>query len=396
MNEGEAVTRATDEGPDRRCRHHGPFLARRCCGASFDPALSLLAFMVVLTASCRSSPLQLLAAETGAFDEFFRLGASVELQEAEEDPIGDIAILVECRNGDLLVGDQINVQVRRYDPAGRLLAMFGRYGEGPFEFRRIGALLENRDGGILVTDPRLGRVTVLTHDLHPDTSLLIRPAPRAGAFAMGEAVLLATAAGPRSTAFTLMDRHWRAVWSIPAPTPGTMRQYPYWDSYASIPAAVTSQFVVTAYSLRYPIYIYGQGGGLLDSLRSAPHSFRTAPVLPMGAFAGPDASRRQDEWLASFDILSNLMILQDSLLVVVHGVLRRTATSRAASEDRRLDVYHLPSRSKLAEDIPLPDSSRVLSGGGALYLLTAQPPRAWKIQQAEFVHVPRASGEGRR
>lgn len=360
------------------------------------PALRLFVLLTALTAACPSPRPKESAAESGPFDEFFRLGGTTKLEEAAEDPIGDIAILVECRDSDLLVGDRIKLQVRRYNSEGRLLATFGGYGEGPFEFRRIGGLLEDGAGRVVVTDPQLGRVTILTRELRPDTSFLVRPTPRGAALPMDDAVLLASATGPRASAFTLMDAHWKPVWSIPAPTPGTMERFPYWDSFASVLVSATPEVVLTAYSLRYPIYVYTRSGALLDSLTSAPRSFRTAPVLARGAFAGPDGSRRREKWLASFDIMSSLAIVNDSLLVVVHGVLRRTATSRVVSEDQRLDVYHLRSRSKLAEDIPLPDGVRVLSGGHALYLLTAQPPEAWQVQRADFIRAPARSRGSRR
>jgi hypothetical protein len=202
---------------------------------------------------------------------------------------------------------------------------------------------------------------------------------------MGDAVLVTSASGARGTAVTLLGKDWLPVWSIPAPRPGSVQQYPYWDSYAATLAAATAEMFVTGYSLRYPMYLHDKGGHLLDSLTSAPPSFRPAPVLARGALAGPDAPQRIDEWLSSFDVISDLAIVQEELLVVVHGMLQRTATSRTAHEHRRVDVYHLASRSKLAEDIPLPTGSRVLGGGHGLYLLTSQPPEPWTIRRAEFI-----------
>ncbi len=366
------------------------------CLAVVHHQFCFLAVTAALATNCRVSARHTERVETGTFAEFFRLAPPATLQEAPDDLLGDIAVFVEARNGDLLIGDEIMSQVRRYSPTGSLIAQFGAYGEGPFEFRRIGGLLEDADGRVVITDPRLARITILTPNLQADTLFLSSPVPRGLVLLMGNARLLLSASGPRASAFTLMDEDWQSVWTIPSPSPGTMQQYPYWNGYASTVATATPTTLVAAYSLRYPVYIYGMGGNLLDSLTSAPHSFRAAPVVKRGAFTGPGRFLRLDEWLASFDVMSRLAILNDSLLVVVHGVLRRTATSRAAGEDRRVDVYHLPSRSKLAEDVPLPDGSRVLGGGRGLYLLTAQPPEPWTIARAEFVGRPTNRGEARR
>lgn len=354
------------------------------------PVLRMFVAGVFVT-SCGGSGLAKRNTLHGSFDQFFRLSSSTTLTEAPDDPIGDVGILVECRNGDLLVGDQIKLQVRRYRSDGGVSAVVGRYGAGPHEFRRIGGLLERSDGKILVVDPRLGRVTVLDRDLRPDTSFMVNPAPRGEVFAMGGAVLLSSASGPRTAAFTLMDDGWRPVWRVPAPTPGTMEAYPYWDSFASTPATTTARLLLTAYSLRYPISIHRRDGKKTDSLWPAPSSFRPAPVLAKGALAGPGALQRQDAWLASFDVIARLVIVEDTLLFVVHGVLRRTATSRAVNEHQRFDVYHLPSRSRLLEDIPLPPEARVLSGGRGLYLLISQPPGPWIIGRFHVAVPPGTS-----
>lgn len=365
--------------------HREAVRGRGCRRAAPRGRVAVVILAGLFNSSCGPEETPRGPAVTGAFADLFRLDTSIQLEEDLADPIGDIAILAECRNGDLLVGDRIKFQIRRYAPDGRLLAIAGRYGAGPLEFRHVGGLVEIPSGRILVTDPRLGRATILTPDLRADTVLRLRPAPRGSALAMGEALLLTTVAGPRATALTLFTPSWEPAWSIPAPSPGTMREFPYWDSYASVLADATPDVALTAYSLRYPIYVHGRSGRLVDSIASAPASFRPAPVVSLGAFAGLDAHQRQDEWLASFDVMSRLAIVNDSLLIVVHAVLRRTATSSAVAEDRRLDVYHLASRTRLAEDVALAPDERILAGGRGLYLLAAQPPEPWIMQRLTYV-----------
>lgn len=312
------------------------------------------------------------------FAEVFAVAAEIELEQDPTDSIGDIGPLLETSRGELVIGDAIEPAVRRYTETGKLVSRQGAYGEGPFEFRKIGGLAEDRVGRILVVDPDLWRATRLNVDLSPDTSFLLFPRPRGWVQAMGEKFLISSAHRTRTASFTLMDSDWTAVWSIPASLHST-GQYPYWNSYGGPRAAVSSKAIYTAFSLSYPIYIRDSRGVLKDSIQ-APASFRLAPVPDPGAFVGDGSQDRRAKWLGSFDVISNLAVVADTLLIVTHGrIARSEQTTKVWTTDDRLDIYNLAAGQKVAADVPLPSGSRVLAGGRYLHLLISEPPRPWTV-----------------
>jgi hypothetical protein len=152
--------------------------------------------------------------------------------------------------------------------------------------------------------------------------------------------------------------------------------------------ASTTEFVA-AYSLRYPIEIHGRQGEIVDSL-PMPRSFRQAGVPRPGEFTGPGAAERLSSWMSTFDVIAALTVVEDTLLVVTRGHLITTATSRAETTHDRIDVYHLPSRTRLASDSPVPSGRKVLGGGTYLYILVQQPPQRWTIVRVEI--APGISG----
>jgi hypothetical protein len=303
----------------------------------------------------------------------------IRIEEDPADPLGSIGVLLEMRDGSLAVLDGMIPRIRRFDAAGHLLETFGRHGEAPGEFRRVGGLTEDGAGRLVAIDPRLGRATIFVDGLTFDTTVSVRPSPRGPALAWGDSILLNTSVRARSTAITLMIG-WQPLWSVPSPGPTSMVEYPYWNSFGQTLTAASPTTLFTAFSLRYPIFIYDRRGVLVDSLWSAPDSFRRAPVVERGAFAGSGARERIEAWLETFDVIADLVVVNDTLLVVSHGVLRQTETSRSTDE-HHLDVYHIPTRMKLFEDLALPKGAALLAGGTALYILLKQPPAPWTVMR---------------
>lgn len=306
----------------------------------------------------------------------------IELEETEKAPLGDIGTLSVAANGDLLVGDRLIPRVRRYDRAGRLVAQFGSFGEGPYEFQRVGGVLEDKTGRVLVVDPGLGRVTVLNADLQPDTILRVRPPPLGPLLRLPEGgFLIKTLAGRRTTGFSLMSEEWVPIWQIPAPVPRSAQENPYWSSYASTEFAASADAIVIAYSFQYPLQLYSHSGVPTIAFGEQPPSFRSAPILRAGALAGPDATERRATWLASFNVIANLAVTEDSLLAVTHGIHRvLDGTGRRVQDHQSVDFYRLPSGVKIAEDVGLPPGSRVITGHlDGLYAVSSSPPDPWTI-----------------
>ena len=101
-------------------------------------------------------------------DDVFSVEVVLELGEDAADSIAEIGALVERANGGFLIADRLLPRVRSYAEDGRLEAAFGRFGEGPFEFRRIDGVAEGPSGSVVVVDRRLQGLTYLTQDLQPD------------------------------------------------------------------------------------------------------------------------------------------------------------------------------------------------------------------------------------
>ena len=314
--------------------------------------------------------------------------ARIELEDTKEAPLGEIGTLAVAGNGDLLVGDRLIPRVRRYDRTGRLVAQFGAFGDGPYEFRRVGGLLEDGTGRVLVVDPRRGRLTALDAGLHPDTSFRVIPVPAGPILRLTEGgYLMKTVAGRRTSGFALVSEEWVLLWQIPAPVPPSAQGNPYWSSYATTEFAVSAESIVAAYSFQYPIQLYDRLGVETAALGEQPPSFRPAPVLEPGALVGPDAERRRDEWLSSFTVIANLAVIEDSLLAVTHGSMRREGGGgRVVRAHHSVDIYHLPTGVKIAEDIRLPLGSRVMLGQReGLYVVSSSPPDPWTISVLRLV-----------
>ena len=107
------------------------------------------------------------------FEEVFELAEVVELGEHPADSVAEIGIFRELRNGGFAISDDLQPRVRTYSADGSLLAAFGRFGSGPWEFRKIEGLVEMPSGQIVVVSPRNQWLTYLKGDLSPDTMLPI-------------------------------------------------------------------------------------------------------------------------------------------------------------------------------------------------------------------------------
>lgn len=360
----------------RRARLSSPAGPRQPAWYRRPPTISVL--VAALCASCKAQDST--TAMRVSFDDAFREVSRFELEELPDDVIGEVGEFIETSDGSVVIADALQPRLRLYTPDGLLAADFGAFGAGPFEFRGIGGLAQDGEGRLIVTDPRLGRITILGEDLSPDTAVILRPAPRGPVVGMGSGLLFLTSDGSRASTLSFFPfGTWSRQWQVPAPSPGSMMEYPYWGSISRVPFTAFQGGFVVAYSLTYPIYVYDAAGTLVDSLSQGPPSFRRAEVVEAGTFAGPGASERLEDWLAGFDVIADLSVVADTLLIVTHGHLDRTATSRFSQIHDRLDVYDLKGKRKLFEDLGLPPGGRTLGGGTHLFLLVDQPPAPWSV-----------------
>lgn len=71
------------------------------------------------------------------------------------------AAATRLSDGTVVIGDLHGGAVRYFDPAGRQVASFGRFGEGPGEFAQVYWLGQCAHDTVFVLDSRLNRLTVL-------------------------------------------------------------------------------------------------------------------------------------------------------------------------------------------------------------------------------------------
>ena len=324
------------------------------------------------------------AAVAAPLEEVFVVESVIQLGEDPADSIAEIGDFVERRDGGYLAGDRFLPRVRSYDEEGRLEAAFGRFGEGPFEFRRITAVAETPSGRVVVADFGQSRLTYLTHALVPDTMVSLPGAPR-DVLALGPDLLVHMVVGePNQGVFghpLLLHRMTppEFVWST-YELPFSDFERPYWSSFADYAVATGGDSTYVTSGLRYPTTVIDGAGEIVGTLGVPSASFRPIPVLEHNALANlASYGTTLPELLASFDVIDRIDAV-GSHLVLTRG---RNDPERPMPPRERLhtslEVYDRHTGARLYEDVPLPDGSRVLAGGRLLYLLLDMHAPPWRI-----------------
>ena len=112
--------------------------------------------------------------EIPEFASAFRLVDSIELEQRADLPIVRVSGLALSHDGRFALADASEGNVKLFDVRGRLLAVLGRNGEGPGEFRQPRFPRFDAVGRLFVADGQLNRITVfdgnakLTHTITLD------------------------------------------------------------------------------------------------------------------------------------------------------------------------------------------------------------------------------------
>ncbi|HEX2210415.1 MAG TPA: hypothetical protein VHG93_22240, partial [Longimicrobium sp.] len=260
-------------------------------------------------------------------------------------------------------------------PDGRLLALVGRPGTGPGEFRHPRSAAVVPDGSFEVVDTRTRRLTRFGPDGALDTVIAFPEAmPTHLDYTGGRAVLgLRRPAGAefgflgRDGGFTPFHS-WDPV----------LLANRYWRNVAVDHVAGTVDGLLVAGSMQYPLWRYSADGAKRTPLGTPPPSWHEpTPMRP-----GPADLRTTARWLRSFTVIAGVHALADGTVVVAHGRYNPRSDRRMTEIFRihpyAVDVYG-PGGRKLAEDVALPGP--VLYADSLLYLQTAQPPDAWTVSR---------------
>ena len=347
---------------------------------------------VLLLAACAEAESPAAAPVTATLEEVFAVDAVLQLGEDPADSIAEIGDFVERRDGGYVIGDLFLPRVRSYDEEGRLEAAFGRFGDGPFEFRQIRAVAEAASRRIVAASSQRSQLTYLTSSLTPDT-LVTLPGSARDVLALGPDLLVRMIAGdPEERRFghpPLLSRRTapelELVWSS-YESPFSNFERPYWGAFARFPIAVGGDSTFVMSGLEYPVTIIDGAGETVGTLGTPSDSFRPIQVLEAGAFANPAAyGTTLREFLGTFDIIDRIDVVGRHLVLTRARFDPERSLPPFRVLHTSLEVYDRHTGTKLYEDVPLPTGSKVLGGGRSLYLLLDRDLPPWRIAKLRLL-----------
>jgi len=355
-----------------------------------------LAFLVVpilvSVASCERRPVEVPAPP---FEEVFEMAEVIVLGEDPSDSIAEVGEFFERRNGGFVISDRLLPRVRTYSADGSFEAAFGRFGDGPWEFRTIRDVAEVADGRIAVTGAQNGAVTYLTPDLTPHSMLLIEDFTSSMLLPFERDFVFTGRARDVNMVAEMDGIFHRLVGSaVTWSSWNTLAaSKPYWNALGGLHGAVGGDSVYVMAGLLYPATILNASGDSVGSIGTPSPDFRRVPELKRGALAftaGEGAAVQTGivikELIESFDLVTGMDVVDDDYLVFTVG---RHDPTKPWFPFKQLDVsveaYNRHTGEKLFENVPLPDGSKVLGGGRYLYVLLDAEIPPWRIAKYELL-----------
>ncbi len=138
--------------------------------ANLVPNWWALALVILAAAACATDtehdrpPDTPPAAPSSIFSETFRVVRHIALEESQH-VINVMPVVHIEPDGDLLLADAREAQLRWYSPTGALRATFGRKGQGPGEFQMPVSLRRLADGRFSAGDAMGGGISLINEDL---------------------------------------------------------------------------------------------------------------------------------------------------------------------------------------------------------------------------------------
>ena len=326
------------------------------------------------------------------FDEVFKLVQVIDLEEDPSDSIADVGEFFERRDGGFVIGDRLLPRVRTYRDDGSLEAGFGRFGDGPWEFRRIRSVAELADGRIVVTGARSGALTFLAPDLTPRSMLLVENYVPGTVLPLGPDIVFGGVGRDMYPADMDGLYHRLVDGTVTWSSWNTLAaSKPYWGGLGRAHATVGGDSVYVMAGLLYPATILNGAGDSVGTIGTAPAGFRRVPELEPGALAftseegpGAQAGNPIKRLIESFDLVTSMDIVDGNYLVFTVGRLDPAKPWFPFEQlDVSVEAYDRHTGQKLFENVPLPEDSKVLGGGRYLYLLLSPRMPPWRIAKYE-------------
>lgn len=380
------------EMPRLRTRAGWPMTGRQPrLGNLLPRRRTALALVLLLVISCERQPARV---PSPPLEEVFELVEVIELGEDPSDSIADVGEFFERRDGGFVIGDRLLPRVRTYREDGSLEAGFGRFGDGPWEFRRIRSVAELADGRIVVTGAQSGALTFLAPDLTRHGMLLVENYVPGTVLPFGPDIVFG-GVGRDMYAADMHGLYHRLVdgtvaWSSWNTLAASM---PYWNALGRAHAAVAGDSVYAMAGLLYPATILNAAGDSVGTIGTPPAGFRRVPELEPGALAftaeeGPGAQtgNRIKRLIESFDLVTSMDIVDGNRLVLTVGRLNPAKPWFPFEPlDVSVEAYDRHTGQKLFENVRLPEDSKVLGGGRYLHVLLSPRIPPWRIAKYELL-----------
>lgn len=228
-----------------------------------------------------------------AFSGAFEVVRKLVLEENDE-AITVLPMVSSGGPGRLLLAEPREGQINVYDTDGRLQRVLGRRGEGPGEFTVPIAARLTRNGGVVVADMMLSRLTFFPPGDEGEPEVVVSPLPLVlGAEDMGEGRYLLSGQLMSGTTPRLLHVWNRATDEIehsflPMRVPEESRAYA--ASYTTVAAILEDDTIWAVWALSDTLYKFGRRGERLTGIPlSLPRPMGVLPGAATGAVTDPRA-----------------------------------------------------------------------------------------------------------
>ena len=228
-----------------------------------------------------------------AFSEAFEIVRRLVLEE-DDRAMTVLPMVSSGGPGRLLLAEPQEGQVNVYGTDGRLQRVLGRRGEGPGELTLPIAARRTLDGGIVVADPMLARLTFFPPDGEGEPQVVTSPLPLVmGAEDLGEGRYLLSGQVMSETQPRLLH-----LWSretdeiersfLPMGVPEGSRAYA--ASYTSVATVLEGDTIWAVWALSDTVYKFNRRGERLGRIPlSLPRPMGVLPSADAGAITDPRA-----------------------------------------------------------------------------------------------------------
>ena len=255
--------------------------------------------------------------DTQTFRNAFEVSGRLVLEETDK-AMTVLPMVSAGAPGEFLLAEPREGQVNVYDTAGRLRRVVGRRGEGPGEFRAPISARKTLNGGIVVADVMLSRLTFFPAGGSGEPEVVASPLPLVlGVQHLdGSRYLLSgqIMSGQPPRLLHIWDRETGEVKRSFMPIGVPEESRPYAGSYTSVDAVLEGDTIWAVWALSDTLYKFDRGGGVLKKLPlSLPRPMGALPGAEAGVITEPRARQAAAESLTQ---VNGVFVLDDGTLAV--------------------------------------------------------------------------------